>query len=156
MLKFLSNFFKTLLKLPLPLRERGGVRGKTVINSNEREKTMTLLARITIEDENGNVRIPWLPDASDTVKGVTIVDNALNASSSNPVQNGVITSALNGKADANHTHNGYLTAHQDITGKQDVSNLVTSLSAQSTDAQYPSAKCVYDLIGSVETLLQNV
>ena len=32
-------------------------------------------------------------------------------------------------------------------------NKVTTLSAQSTDAQYPSAKCVYDIIGNVESLL---
>lgn len=32
-------------------------------------------------------------------------------------------------------------------------NKVTSLSASSTHTQYPSAKCVYDLIGNVETLL---
>lgn len=31
--------------------------------------------------------------------------------------------------------------------------LVTSISAQSTDTQYPSAKCVYDLVGDIETLL---
>lgn len=40
-----------------------------------------------------------------------------------------------------------------ITGLQTTSNLVTSLSASSTNSQYPSAKCVYDLIGNVETLL---
>jgi hypothetical protein len=51
---------------------------------------------------------------------------------------------------------GYLTQHQDINGKQDKSNLVTSLSASSTDAQYPSAKCVYDLIGDIETLLNAI
>ena len=32
-------------------------------------------------------------------------------------------------------------------------NLVTSISSSSTDAQYPSAKCVYDLVGDIETLL---
>ena len=32
-------------------------------------------------------------------------------------------------------------------------NLVTSLSSASTDTQYPSAKCVYDIIGDVETLI---
>ena len=32
-------------------------------------------------------------------------------------------------------------------------NKVTSLSSQSTDTQYPSAKCVYDLVGDVETLI---
>lgn len=40
-----------------------------------------------------------------------------------------------------------------ITGLQTTGNLVTSVSASSTDSQYPSAKCVYDLIGNVETLL---
>ena len=40
--------------------------------------------------------------------------------------------------------------------KEDVSNKVTSLSSNSTDTQYPSAKCVYDLIGDVESLLSQV
>lgn len=43
-----------------------------------------------------------------------------------------------------------------LDGKQDVSNLVTSLSAESTDTQYPSAKCVYDMIGNIETLLSQI
>lgn len=48
---------------------------------------------------------------------------------------------------------GYLTKHQDVSGKEDKSNKVTSLSASSTDTQYPSAKCVYNMIGNVEALL---
>lgn len=32
-------------------------------------------------------------------------------------------------------------------------NLVTSLSSSSTDTQYPSAKCVYDIVGDVEALI---
>ena len=32
-------------------------------------------------------------------------------------------------------------------------NKVTSLSANSTDTQYPSAKCVYDIVGNVESIL---
>lgn len=34
--------------------------------------------------------------------------------------------------------------------------LVTSISASSTDTQYPSAKCVYDLIGDIETLMSEI
>ena len=34
-----------------------------------------------------------------------------------------------------------------------VANKVTSISASSTNSQYPSAKCVYDLIGNIESLL---
>lgn len=44
----------------------------------------------------------------------------------------------------------------DVSGKEDKSNKVTSLSASSTDTQYPSAKCVYDLIGDVETILASI
>ena len=44
----------------------------------------------------------------------------------------------------------------DVSGKEDKSNKVTSLSASSTDTQYPSAKCVYDLIGDVESLLASI
>lgn len=40
-----------------------------------------------------------------------------------------------------------------IDAKQDVSNLVTSVSASSTDAQYPSAKLFYDTCGDIETLI---
>lgn len=46
-----------------------------------------------------------------------------------------------------------ITSHQDISGKENTSNKVTSLSASSTDTQYPSAKCVYDIVGNIETLL---
>ena len=49
-----------------------------------------------------------------------------------------------------------ITSHQDISGKENVSNKVTSLSSSSTDTQYPSAKCVYDLIGNIESLLSEV
>lgn len=41
----------------------------------------------------------------------------------------------------------------ELINLEKISNKVTSLSASSTDTQYPSAKCVYDMIGNVETLL---
>ena len=41
----------------------------------------------------------------------------------------------------------------DVSGKEDKTNKVTSLSSSSTDTQYPSAKCVYDMVGNIETLL---
>jgi len=39
------------------------------------------------------------------------------------------------------------------TGLEETANKVTSLSAQSTDTQYPSAKCIYDLIGGLDDLI---
>lgn len=44
----------------------------------------------------------------------------------------------------------------DVSGKEDSSNKVTSLSSSSTDTQYPSAKAVYDLVGDIETLLSEI
>lgn len=40
-----------------------------------------------------------------------------------------------------------------ITGLQTTGNLVTSVSASSTDSQYPSAKLFYDTVGNIEALL---
>ena len=41
-------------------------------------------------------------------------------------------------------------------GAESSSNKVTSLSSSSTDTEYPSAKCVYDLVGDIETLLGGI
>lgn len=43
-----------------------------------------------------------------------------------------------------------------LEGKESVSNKTTAISSASTDAQYPSAKCVYDLVGAVEEILHSV
>ena len=37
-----------------------------------------------------------------------------------------------------------------------VSNKVSSISAASTNAQYPSAKCVYDIVGNIESIIDLV
>lgn len=42
-----------------------------------------------------------------------------------------------------------ITQHQDISGKEDKINKVTSISSSSTDTQYPTAKAVYDLFNSI-------
>ena len=47
-----------------------------------------------------------------------------------------------------------LIAHEVTDDKYELNaNKVTSLSSSSTNTQYPSAKCVYDIIGDIETLL---
>lgn len=68
--------------------------------------------------------------------GSVTVDSAMSSTSENPVQNKVIYVALN--------------------NKQDTSNLVTSISSSSTDTQYPSAKCVYDIVGDIESTLDAI
>ena len=43
-----------------------------------------------------------------------------------------------------------------LSGYEVTTNKVTSLSAQSTDTQYPSAKCVYDLFGDIDNVLNAI
>ena len=50
----------------------------------------------------------------------------------------------------------FITEHQDVSDKESKDNKVTTLNESSTDTQYPSAKCVYDMIGNIETLLEEL
>ena len=58
----------------------------------------------------------------------------------------------------NNWQNPYVSSvvNQNLANKEDKSNKVTSLSASSTDTQYPSAKCVYDIVGNIESLLGGI
>ena len=48
------------------------------------------------------------------------------------------------------------TAVQDVSGKEDKSNKVTSISGSSTDTQYPSAKLVYDQLATKQPTISTV
>ena len=48
-----------------------------------------------------------------------VVDTSLDSTSDHAISNSAVTTALNGKSDTGHTHDQYLTSHQDITGKLD-------------------------------------
>lgn len=48
---------------------------------------------------------------------------------------------------------GYLTAHQDVSGKENIVNKTTVLTANSTDAQYPSAKAAVKSLSEVSGVL---
>ena len=86
---------------------------------------------------------PTLPTASSTVPSADTQSGSYGSGTSYARSNHTHPqSSL--YAEASHTHSQYLTSHQDITGKEDSSNKVTSISSSSTDTQYPSAKCVYD------------
>jgi len=59
--------------------------------------------------------------------------------------------------DTGHT-NKFVTSSDKTNwnAKEDASNKVTTLTNTSTDTQYPSAKCVYDLIGNLEDILEEL
>lgn len=50
---------------------------------------------------------------------------------------------------------GFLTSHQDITGKENVSNKVTLISSSSTNTQYPSALAVKNYVDTALGVIEN-
>ena len=83
------------------------------------------------------VNVPW--ESGSGGGGMDLVNS--------PTNNDILLTDSNGQAiDSGHSLSEY----------QTVANLVTSISSSSTDSQYPSAKCVYDLIGDIETLLSQI
>jgi len=58
----------------------------------------------------------------------------------------------------NHTHSQYLTSHQDITGKEDKSNKITSLNGMLTesDTDYPSSLLVLNHLDTKEDISNKV
>ena len=89
-----------------------------------------------------------------TITGGTSTDVQINGTSI--VSNG--TANIITETTYNATTNKIATMSDipSVSGKENTSNKVTSLSSSSTDTQYPSAKCVYDLIGDIESLLSEV
>lgn len=61
----------------------------------------------------------------------------------------------NGKSSFSGSYND-LTDKPNMSGYELSTRKTTSLSSASTDEQYPSAKCVYDLIGDVGTVISSI
>ena len=111
----------------------------------------------------------YVDDAVSAIPVIT-VDSALSDTSENPVQNKVVKSAIDSKEDVANkvtvitgdepnpdeiypSVSAVIGMVNDVIGpefdnKEDVANKVTSLSASSTDTEYPSAKAVYDGLDS--------
>ena len=87
----------------------------------------------------------------------------------------MLKTAIDERAPASHTHSSLESpngAHElelsnsgtaTITGAgavtatvQTDANLVTALTSAATDSQYPSAKCVWDIVGDIESALSAI
>lgn len=92
--------------------------------------------------------------ATDTKGGVFKVSNSLGM-----YENGLVYAYVRNYSRYQTMGNEHFiskgTLENVITGKnlETANNKVTSISSESTDTQYPSAKCVYDLVGDIETIL---
>ena len=72
----------------------------TKLNNKANKTTVTTSANGLMSKEDKSKL-----DGIATEANKTVVDSSLSSSSTNPVQNKVVNSALNGKANSSHTHN---------------------------------------------------
>ena len=88
---------------------------------------------------------------------INAIDSALSSESSNPVENSAIADEFVKVGYVGDTLEEVDEIPEEPVDPEDLfefsANKVTSISASSTDTQYPSAKCVYTIVGNIETLL---
>lgn len=106
-----------------------------------------------------------IPDLTDYVKNTDYATSSnggvikVNAGYGTAIDNGFLAGSTRNYSSYTSTNNSLMiskgTLENVITGKnlETSTNKVTSLSSESTDTQYPSAKCVYDLVGNINTVL---
>lgn len=84
----------------------------------------------------------------------TILNDYVTSSSLSTILNDYVTSSTLSLTLSDYVTNSSLSST--LSNYELLSNKVTSLSNTSTDTEYPSAKCVYDIIGDVESLLGGI
>lgn len=92
-----TNKLKTISKLPLDKVTHQDISGKANVNHSHASASSSANGFLSKEDKSKL-------DGIATEANKTVVDSSLSSSSTNPVQNKVVTSALNGKANSSHSH----------------------------------------------------
>lgn len=138
---------------------------KLYVDTQDKTKQDTLVSGTNIKTVNGSSIL-----GSGDISILSSYDNkSINVTSDGKLQTVGIIDTNSGNADKLWT--GTLVQYNAITSKdadttyiitdddlgyETTTNKVTSLSSTSTDSQYPTAKCVYDLVGNIETLLSSI
>lgn len=96
--------------------------------------------------------------ATDNKGGVIKSSNSFAVQISNGFINSLPKTYTDYSSLSNYSFISKGTLENVITGKnlETANNKVTSISSSSTDTQYPSAKCVYDLVGDIESILEEL
>lgn len=130
----------------VPVNSVNGKTGTVVLNASDVGALASNTAYVSsVNGTSGAVTINVPTKTSDLQNDSGFLTSAVTTFNG---QSGAVTysapvSSVNGQTGA-------------VTGLQTTSNLVTSVSSSSTDSQYPSAKCLYDMVGDVETLLASI
>lgn len=123
------------------------------------DKQDTLVSCTNIKTVNGNSLLGSGNIAFPTVNNaaLTIQKNSTNVATftANASSNVTANISVPTKVSDLTNDSGFITSSA-LSGYQTTANLVTSVSSSSTDSQYPSAKCVYDIVGDIETALHRI
>lgn len=92
-----TNKLKTISKLPLDKVTHQDISGKANVNHGHASASSSANGFLSKEDKSKL-------DGIATEANKTVVDSSLSSSSTNPVQNKIVTNALNGKANSSHSH----------------------------------------------------
>lgn len=92
-----TNKLKTISKLPLDKVTHQDISGKANVNHSHASASSSANGFLSKEDKSKL-------DGIATEANKTVVDSSLSSSSNNPVQNKIVTNALNGKANSSHSH----------------------------------------------------
>ena len=116
----------------------------------------TELARRALEEGAVFVFLGGNADSKGNISFV--VDTQLSSASNNPIANKAVNKAINELLTAIENCNERMDYKYNVLSevKEDNRYKVTSVNAESTDEQYPSAKCLYDNLMSVEGGLKSV
>ena len=130
-------------------------KGVLYINTNE----ASLYIKTTVTGTTGWLLLAMDIDASTLAnidlsnlspEGLEVLNQRANVDLSNLSSEGI--EVLNQRANINLSNLSSV-GQAIIDSKENISNKVISLDSSSTDEEYPSAKCVYDLLGDVESLI---
>ena len=92
-----TNKLKTISKLPLDKVTHQDISGKANVNHSHDSASSSANGFLSKEAKSKL-------DGIATEANKTVVDSSLSSSSNNPVQNKIVTNALNGKANSSHSH----------------------------------------------------
>ena len=92
-----TNKLKTISKLPLDKVTHQDISGKANVNHSHNSASSSANGFLSKEDKSKL-------DGIAIEANKTVVDSSLSSSSTNPVQNKVVNSALSGKANSSHSH----------------------------------------------------
>lgn len=153
-----TNKLKTISRLPLDKVTHQDISGKANVNHSHNTATLSVDGFLSKEDKSKL-------DGIATEANKTIVDTSLSATSTNPVQNKVVNSALNGKANSSHSHSisNITNLQSALGGKSDnghthddryytETEMNTKLNGKANSSHTHTASQISDLTVSTHTL----